>query len=370
MSSLTPLQRTPQPLPPPPVRMGKAFTGHVHPMHNGHVRFGNETPPPTNNTQPANGGPQPAKEEAPQQAAPAKDTVSITPQTEDPATSKTPDGLPQETTPETPPQKPPSAKEAPRTFLQKTKDVFTFLINIPARFRELRDFAKSDNATLMQGLFFKQILPIMLSLGALIPVYGLVIGIAGIPLSILSGRYGSNLLQKLKTKENANLSDAMANIARIDEILGNPGKANSSTEIIDRINKAIDDALDVKKLPFLSKFIQRIRPTQHNALGRLFNNWNKFAFLANININVAKEDSLGKAAYSGIKGGCGYLLLHVVMPKVGMALEKGSRFMPFPLNWICKGLGLLMEYAGLLRAATSIGAVATSVSGTPGKAAA
>jgi hypothetical protein len=166
---------------------------------------------------------------------------------------------------------------------------------------------------------------------------------------MISGRYGTSVLNRLKNKDNAQLSEPLKNIARIDEILGNPNKATSPTEIIDRINKAIDDALDIRKFPFLNRIVQYLRPTQNNFLGRILGQWQRFALLANINVNVAKEESIGKATYAGIKGGFQFLFWATLVPKVGMMLEKGSRFMPAPLSWICKGLGWLMEYAGLLR---------------------
>jgi hypothetical protein len=243
---------------------------------------------------------------------------------------------------------------APLTTWGKIKATARFLFNLPEHFRNFRKFFNSDNATLARGLFFKQVLPIIISLGAFIPVYGIPIAILGIPVSMISGRYGTSVLNRLKNKDNAQLSEPLKNIARIDEILGNPNKATSPTEIIDRINKAIDDALDIRKFPFLNRIVQYLRPTQNNFLGRILGQWQRFALLANININVAKEESIGKATYAGVKGGFQFLFWATLVPKVGMMLEKGSRFMPAPLSWICKGLGWLMEYAGLLRFAADL----------------
>ncbi len=245
----------------------------------------------------------------------------------------------------------PSAKEpaAPLSTWGKIKATAQFLFNLPEHVRNFRKFFNSDHATLARGLFFKQVLPIVISLGAFIPVYGIPIAILGIPVSMISGRYGTSVLNKLKSKDNVQLKEPLQNFARIEEILADPNKATSPTEIIERINKAIDDALDIRKFPFLNRIVQYLRPTQNNFLGRILGQWQRFALLANINVNVAKEDSIGKATYAGVKGGFQFLFWATLVPKVGMMLEKGSRFMPAPLSWICKGLGWLMEYAGLLR---------------------
>lgn len=296
------------------------------------VQFGNDN---QNNTPPAPDGNAPVKSDP-------VNTDQVSPP-EAPAE----DGPPDETAPS-------PAPAAPLTTWGKIKATARFLFNLPEHFRNFKKFFNSDNATLARGLFFKQVLPIIISLGAFIPVYGIPIAILGIPVSMISGRYGTSVLNKLKNKDNAQLSEPLKNIARIDEILGNPNKATSPTEIIDRINKALDDALDIKKFPFMDRIVRYLRPTQNNFLGRILGQWQRFALLANINVNVAKEESIGKATYAGIKGGFQFLFWATLVPKVGMMLEKGSRFMPAPLSWICKGLGWLMEYAGLLRFAADL----------------
>jgi hypothetical protein len=215
-------------------------------------------------------------------------------------------------------------------------------------------FITSDNAQVAKGLFFKQAVPLLLSLGAFVPGYGILIALAGMPLSYLSGRYGSYLLNKVKEKPDAQLNGMFDNIHRLDELLDDPSKARDQNEIINRINRVIDDALDVKRFPFLGGIIDRIKPSPHNVFGRILQRWTKFAMLANVNTAIAKEDNVFKATAAGVKGSFTFLLYHTILPGIGNILEKTAKMLPGPLKWPVWGLAKLLEYMGWIRLAGDV----------------
>jgi hypothetical protein len=228
----------------------------------------------------------------------------------------------------------------------------------------VKAFLNSDNALVAKGVFFKHIVPLMFSLSAFVPVWGIPLAAAGIFLSYPSGRYGSRLLARVNQNDNPELLGALKNIHKIDDLLDHPDKAKNPNELVDTIGKFIDDALDVTRFPFLKRIVNVIRPTPNNVFGRAIMKYNKIMLLAKVNQSVANANSVGDAAIQGVKGGAHFMWWGVMIPKIGAWIVKGSNFAPTPINWLFKGLGYLLEFSGLISLATDI-AGGTSPSSKP-----
>lgn len=241
---------------------------------------------------------------------------------------------------------PAPAPEPPKSWWQRIK-------SFPSAFRtvyqEFKEYLKSDDATRAKGLFFKRILPLMIGVCAFIPGYGLLIGILGTIPSYFSGRYGASVLEKLKDKAKSDDSSLMKQFARIDELLDNPQKAKDPDELFNLVSRFIEDALDIRMFPALKRLAVFVKPTKDNLLGKALMRYNRAALWAKVNLEVAEAESVGGAAWKGVKGGMHHFMVFKLLPTIGKFIENGSKFAPGILKPVFWGMGWCLEWFGLLK---------------------
>lgn len=243
-------------------------------------------------------------------------------------------------------QAPVAAPEPPKTWWQRVR---SFPSTFRTVYKEFKEYLKSDDATRAKGLFFKRILPLMIGVCAFIPGYGLLIGILGTIPSYFSGRYGARVLEKLKDKAQTEDSSLMKQFSRIDELLDNPQKAKDPDELFNLVSRFIEDALDIRMFPALKKLAVFIKPTKDNLLGKALMRYNRAALWAKVNLEVAEAESVGGAAWKGVKGGMHHFIVFKLLPTIGKFIENGSKFAPGflkPFFWVT---GWCLEWFGLLK---------------------
>ncbi|MBY0405494.1 MAG: hypothetical protein K2X66_16450, partial [Cyanobacteria bacterium] len=131
----------------------------------------------------------------------------------------------------------PVASEAKASVVEPPMKYPWLFGGIRRKFSGVKAFLNSDNALVAKGVFFKHIVPLMFSLSAFVPVWGIPLAAAGIFLSYPSGRYGSRLLARVNQNDNPELLGALKNIHKIDDLLDHPDKAKNPNELVDTIGK-------------------------------------------------------------------------------------------------------------------------------------
>ncbi len=205
---------------------------------------------------------------------------------------------------------------------------------------------KGQNGRILLGLFFKKVVPLLLSLAWFAPPWGLIIGLAGIPLSFISGRIGNHIM---KGVDEDKASGAAANFKKLDDLLSNPTGAKDG-EVVDHLNRTLEDLLNVKRFPFLTDFLTKYaKLSKDKGIGKVLNRYTMLK--ANVYTEVADSDSIGGAAAATIRGGWQYFVYFKLLPGIGEWLEKMSTAAPGPFKYVFKGLGLLLHYFGFLKLA-------------------
>lgn len=204
----------------------------------------------------------------------------------------------------------------------------------------------NHNGKIMAGLFFKKIVPLLLSLAWFGGPVGIAFGIAGIPLSYMSGRLGKKMLEGVDEKQ---VNGSAANFKVLNEILEGQRNAKDG-EVVEQLNRTLEDLINVKKIPILTDQMRKyLKLSKDSGIGKYLNNYTMLK--ANVYTEVAEADSVGGAAVAAAKGGWEYFLYFKILPGIGKSLEKASNTAPGPFKWVFKGLGFLLHYFGFFKLA-------------------
>lgn len=245
---------------------------------------------------------------------------------------------------------PPSQEQETSSPPQKKKTLWQKATSFKEAYQAFREFLKSDDMTLAKGLFFKKVVPLAVGFGSMIPFWGIGIAIAGIPVSYLSGRYGDKVMEGVMKREGVCVNETLRSFARIDELMEHPDRANNPTELLERVNKVIDDALDVKAIPGLKSVGEWLKPF----VGKFLMKYNRGMLWATVNTEIAEAKSVTEAARRGVKGSLTHLWYFQILPTVGGWIRKGATLAPQPFRMGFQGLGMLLEWFGFLKLTANV----------------
>ena len=130
----------------------------------------------------------------------------------------------------------------------------------------------------------------------------------------------------------------------------NRDKLQSSTELINKWNVFVDDALNVQsgKYRWLAGLVgNKLNVKSNSKMGRFLSSPQ---FLkAGIYHDVARSDSVGQAIKSSAKGGFSFWLYNTALPGTGMAMEKISSKLWGPFKLPFQGIGWMLKNLALLK---------------------
>jgi hypothetical protein len=196
------------------------------------------------------------------------------------------------------------------------------------------------------GFLFRDIVPLLLSLPLMGGIPGLIVAVACVPISYLSGKFGRHVA---KDVDPNNLNRVFKYLSSVRNTLsGDPGSNNNQQSIVDRLNGALNDLLNIRPTDGWLKtwWKQGLRGMLFLTPGSRMANFftaisnSRFLLRAEVNTRVAQENTVGGAGKAAVKGAAEWTF-YSALSSIGNALSKCW----WPLSWI----GGMMKYAGLIK---------------------
>lgn len=168
------------------------------------------------------------------------------------------------------------------------------------------------------------IAPLALSILPLIgiPGFGLLFGIATLPLSYLSGKLGRKVAKDVNPDD---LNPAFKYVHQVKHILTQKHDDKNGS-LVDNLNKATDDLLNVRNMPAFvtTTLLPRLKVKQGSWSSKILTRMNGMALMrAEVNIRLAQAENskdAGKAMFNGVKD----FAVYSAMNKLGTAMVTSS----------------------------------------------
>jgi len=216
--------------------------------------------------------------------------------------------------------KPVAEPEAPHTSDQTNK---------PGEKSQRTYGHKENNIREAARIVLCDIAPLALSVLPLvgIPGVGFVFAVATLPMSYMSGKLGRHVAKDVNTDD---LNPAFQYIHKVKHALtqshGKNGPNGKDGNVVDSINKATNDLLNVRNMPaiFTSTLLPMLKVKQGSWAAKALTKMNSVALMrAEVNIRLAQAENgkdAGKAMFNGVKD----FALYSAMNKMGTAMVASS----------------------------------------------
>ena len=155
-----------------------------------------------------------------------------------------------------------------------------------------------------------------------IPGVGVLFALASLPMSYVSGKLGRKISKNVDAET---LNPVFKYVHQVRNAITQPGKGQNGN-VVDLINKATDDLLNVHNMPALlsAKLLPLLKVNPEGKVAALLKKMNSMAIMrAEINTRLANADNgkeAGKAMYAGVKD----FAIYGAMSKMGAVMEGSS----------------------------------------------
>lgn len=204
------------------------------------------------------------------------------------------------------------------------------------------------------GFFFRDIVPVLLSLPAAGGFLGFLLAAACVPLSSISGKIGNRIARDV---DHDTLNPLFKYLSSIHDVIKSSAKSKAEGDpnvptqpVVDRLNQALNDAFNVRNGGWFTKWVvPKLTLSKDGWLGKILEKFStSYATVlrAEMNIHAAQAKSVGEVGKAAAKGAMDYSF-YSIMHWVGTGISKIG-FWPF--TWI----GEMMKQAGWIKIAADV----------------